>query len=304
MKLVTIPPPLQSRSQGTYPISIATSLALEGIFGTHEDIEYSRNDKYPYKRFNQLAINYRTLIRNIIGSVNSQEAESFTPEILTTLIAEEMSIINEVVSSTTRNSLQVVYYTAEYGPKTHRLFPAAKFKLPKTAIQLKTHQLEMDTLDYLQHVGRQSDSGKYFPDDAFANISDTVPKFTQAISASGGVAYLTHLPLDIVKTPAGRKALLESHTGKIKTEAELASKLRGKPNNIPFDIMTIQMFGDTGMVLDPQEIKFRKELVALGEKNGWNATTTETGIKGEIKRNGSKELNTLVRALYSAKVKF
>lgn len=304
MKLVTIPPALQSRSIGTYPISIATSLALEGIFGIHEDIQYSRNDKYPYKRFNHLAINYRTMIRNIIGSVSSQAAVSFTPEILITLIAEEMSIIQNVVTAVSRNSLKVHYYTARYNTKrTQRLLPYARFKEPKTPIQLVTYQLESDTLDILTHLARQESAQGHFPPNAFMNISDDVPTFKEKLDTSKGILYLTHLPLDMLVTPKGRKALLESHTGKVKTEPELASKLRGKPTHVPFDIMTIQMYGDTGMILDPQDMKLRKELNTLGENIGWNATTTESRIKGETKRKGTKELSQLVQQLYSIKVK-
>lgn len=304
MQLITIPPSLQSRSIGTYPISIATSLALEGIFGIHEDIQYPRNDKYPYKRFTHLAINYRTMIRNIIGSVSSQAAVSFTPEILITLIAEEMSIIQNVVTAVSRNSLKVHYYTAQYDiSRTKRILPHARFKEPKTPIQLISHQLESDTLDILRHLSRQESTQVGFPSNAFMNLSEDIPRFKENLDTSKGILYLTHLPLDMLVTPKGRKALLESHTGKVKTEPELASKLRGKPTHVPFDIMTIQMYGDTGMILDPHDVKLRKELNTLGENIGWNATTTESRIKGETKRKGSKELSQLVQQLYSIKVK-
>lgn len=303
MNMVPIPPALQGRNMGTYPVSIATSRALEGIFGIHEDINYPLNNKYPYKKFAQLAINYRTMIRNIIGSVNSQAADSFTPEILIILIAEEMSLINEIVASASRNNLEVIYYTAGYGPSTLKYLPYANLKSPKTTIQLKERQLENDVLAGLTQLRRLNNPPVILPEGALSNLSGDIPTFSQRLEVSKGVLYLTHLPLDILKTPKGRKALLESHTGKVKGEQDMISKLRGKPKNIPFDIMTIQMFGDTGMTLDSHNSKLRKELSELGEKKGWNATTTESRIKGEIKRNASKELSTLVNQLYSVKVK-
>lgn len=303
MNIATIPPALQSRNMGAYPVSIATSRALEGIFGIHEDIVYPRNDQYPYKRFAQLAINYRTLIRNIVGSVSSQAADSFTPEILITLIAEEMSLIQEVVASTTRNNLKVLYYSAGYGSGTLKYLPYANLKSPKTTIQLKERQLENDVLAGLTHLRRLNNSSILLPPNALSNLSSDVPQFNQPLEVSKGVLYLTHLPLDIIKTPKGRKALLESHTGKVKNEQDMISKLRGKPTHVPFDIMTIQMFGDTGMTLDPHHSKLRKELCEIGERCGWNATTTESRIKGETKRKASKELSALVSQLYSVKVK-
>lgn len=303
MNLVTIPPSLQGRTQGAYPISVPTSKALEGIFGIHENIAYSQNDRYPYKRFDQLAINYRTMIRNIIGSVNSQAAVSFTPEILINFIAEEMSLINEIVASNSRGKLEVVYYSAVYGPKTQRLVPHGRLKVPKTTIQLKTYQLEQDTLNGLVLLGREPGNESLFPPKAFANLSDTFPNFKQTMSTSGGVLYLTHIPVDLVKSPRGRKALLESHTGRIKTETELPTKLKGKPEHVPFDIMTIQMFGDSGGVFDPQPVALRRELLEIGQLSGWNTTTTESRIKGECTRKGSKELGELVHNLYKIKVK-
>lgn len=303
MNLVAIPPALQGRTLGAYPVSVPTSRALEGIFGIHENIAYSQNDRYPYKRFDQLAINYRTMIRNIIGSVNSQLAVSFTPEILVTFISEEISIINEVVKSASKGKLTPVYYSAEYGRRTQQYLPFAKFKQPKTVIQLNAYQLEQDTMNALIQVSREADREYHFPPNAFLNISDTFPKFREELSTRGGVLYLTHLPVDLVKSPAGRKALLESHTGKIKNETELPSKLRGKPDNMPFDIMSVQMFGDSGGVFDPQPIAFRKQLTEIAESGGWSSTTTESRIKGECKRKGSKELSELVHRLYKNRVK-
>ena len=55
-----------NREQGKYPISIATSLAMEGLFGIHDNIP--PQSSLPVTNCDAVAVNARTIVRNILGS--------------------------------------------------------------------------------------------------------------------------------------------------------------------------------------------------------------------------------------------
>lgn len=298
--VIEIPPGLQSRMLGKYPVSAGTSLALEGIFGIHDQIQYPREDRYPYKNFDVLLINLRTLLRNVISSVTAAQAEQFTPEVLAILIAEETSVIAEVVKSVTRDKLEVIYYTAMYD-NLQKSYPHARVKKPKTGRQQEILQLETETMTALETI-LEKDNFNVYPSDILPNMAKSHPRFSKQLKGAR-VLYVTHLPLDLIHKPSPRASLLESYTGKVKGVMEFTSKLKGKPTNVPFDLMSIQMFGDSGDMFEPLDKQLRKDIIELGKLRGWNATTTPAKIIENCKMNNNSKITGVVRNLYKPVVK-
>ena len=89
---------LSGREKGQLPISIATSLALEGAFGILED---HPNVNPPIHRFEALYINLRTLLRNIAGSVDADTNAVLTAEDLSATLVNELQIIEAAVKQFT-----------------------------------------------------------------------------------------------------------------------------------------------------------------------------------------------------------
>lgn len=303
MDMVQIPPPISDNTKGQYGISIGTSTALEGIFGIHEQMVYPKDDRMPYKRFNNVVINLRTLLRNLVSSVNAEYHPMISPDIALALIIEEMRIIHQVVVATSHKKLKLFWYAEMYPVEiVKKKYPAADVKLSKTPKQILYEDLENNTFALLQ---LQIDSGVI---DGQHRISDRWFDFNLSRTGQPSVKYLdarveaslilTHIPLDLILLPLPRMSLLESHTGKIKSQAMFTSKLKGKPENMPFDVMTIQMFGSSGDMFSPQPIAVRRTLSEVAKKGGWNATTSRAKIKEDCKNKGDTKLLNLVRRMY------
>lgn len=66
---------IDARTKGQFPISIATSLALEGLFGILED---NKDPNPPWPDYTDLIINVRTLFRNLLGSIEDEHTSTNT----------------------------------------------------------------------------------------------------------------------------------------------------------------------------------------------------------------------------------
>ena len=112
---------------------------------------------------------------------------------------------------------------------------------------------------------------------------------------------LSNYPIDLINFKSALQlALVESHTGVIKKRQHWHTKLlngRDLPH-IPFDRMTIQMFGDTGNLFAPYPKAHREKLLALATQYQWTSLTTKARILqcAELARDHSFE--AVVRAMY------
>lgn len=305
MDMVQIPPPIHDNTKGQYGISIGTSQALEGIFGVHEQIDYPKGDKMPYKRFNNVVINLRTLLRNLVASVNSQHHELITADVALTLVIDEMRIIHQVVVATSHRKLKLFWYAEMYPiEQLKSKYPAAMVKRPKTPKQIVYDQLETEVFELLNTkildesiAAEHRISDRWFDFNLTNTCNPSVKYLDDRVEAS---LILTHLPLDLVLLPLPRMSLLESHTGKIKSQAMFNSKLKGKPENMPFDIMTVQMYGESGDTFSPQPNAIRRTLSEVAKKGGWNPTTSKAKIKEDCKVKGDSQLSQIVKRMYTS----
>ena len=102
---------MSSRTIGQFPLSIATSLAMEAAFGIYPD---RPETKEPILKYDTLWVNVRTIFRNIMGSLEKEFADRVTPPMLANTLNEEMMFINDVIKERANNATTVVFYYSNY----------------------------------------------------------------------------------------------------------------------------------------------------------------------------------------------
>jgi hypothetical protein len=277
------------RTVGFYPISIATSLALEGVFHTGEFDNPTAKD-FPL-RGKLLLVNIRTLFRNAYNAFTSQEQMMLDIKPIYDSVKEDILEVFTAVSRSEPECTVEFYYCTYSDPEKH--LGALNF-----------YNRGVDTEDH-----KATPKQKHYRElekDLFLNLSELLEELPDSIVVNEYDFYietkkptvlLTHYPADLLsedKMPS--VVLLESHTGKLKGKSEWASKLYNKPTNIPFSKMMLAVFGD-GVMIAPQPIKFRKKLLELGAKYKWDHRTTDTRIIEGVKFAKEPHLVTFLRKL-------
>lgn len=258
---------------GHYPVSIATSLALEGLFHTGE---YNSDRPAPYLKYDTLLLNVRTIFRNAWNAFEGK-TDDVHYDVMRECVLQDIKTIQETVNAVSPTTI-CVPYLCKY--KTlNKKYPNANFRNPNTPNQLHYNAVENDVYTKAEEM-----------------FEDLI-SFDTELSGETETLLLTHMPLDLLsykKFP--RMALLESHTGKVKTRVEWASKLQNKPKGIPFYRCTLQMFGD-GVMFGPQELKVRRVLLKTAEKYTWSATTTTEKMFENLRMANEPHLLTFLRKL-------
>ena len=254
---------LDGRVKGQFPLSIATSLAFEGLFGIMDEKDNPKNP--PLTLFKQLWVNIRTLFRNIHGSIDKEAEGNLLPKDYADVIIEEMNTINGIMRDKSPD-IQVHYYVCTYQTLSS-IYPFSSFKEVKTDNQKAYSVLENGMLSFLfKHFGTT---------DERVHICDTfiIPKEPK-------ILLLTHYPFDLLNVKGGGMlGLLESHTGVVKLKPQWNTKLNTKDyNRLPFDKMTVQLFGDSGGLFKPYPLDFRKKILELATSKKWNSETTKDRI--------------------------
>lgn len=258
---------------GHYPISIATSLAIEGLL--HSGEFASDNTKTVYDKYQKLLVNVRTLFRNVFYAFEEQR-DKLTPEVMVTCIMEDILGITRALKEPAPH-LVVEPYICTF-TTVNRKFPEAKFKNPTTPGQHFYNALEHDTYKLLDE-------------------QTTLVKFDVELKGSDDTLILTNMAIDLLSRDKFPKlALLESHTGKIKLHSEWYTKLNDKPEKIPFCKATLQLFGD-GSTFSPQDLKVRKVLLKIADKYNWNQGTTWDRIYNCLRIENEPMLSEFLRRL-------
>ena len=273
----------------TVPISIGTAIAIQEICGF--DAEGSPTGKGSIvHEYQNLFVNVRTLARNFIGGQQSDLRNQLNEKDILYGIISDLRIMNEVLQKYTSVGIKINPYVCLY-KDIAKVFPKATLKHPRTEIQRKQKTLEDNVIDLLlmtQTLNKRND----------ILIFNT--KFN--IDKVGDTLILTHHPIDLLNDNRFSKlVLLESHTGKRKTGTEWNTKLKNfKPefNRIPFNDLTVQLFGDTGDVLFPMlSPKLKNELASIADKFQWNPLTTKQRMVNGVMLSGNKDLHETVKEL-------
>lgn len=272
---------LDAREKGAFPISIATSLAFESLLGIYPEREHQ---SIVIGQADAIYINWQTLFRNLVGSMTKEDRMVPHPVDFAATIANELEVIYQIASDNTGDMTEIVPYLCSYNA-INRRFPYALHWNPSSPAQLDMVTLEENTFKEFE---RSYDTGQLIRLDL--DFTDD-PR---------NVFMLTHHPVNLLNRYRFRDLkLLESHTGALKSSAQWASKLTGLKDStaIPFDRMTLQVFGD-GVMFKSMPVKLKRHMVALAEKNKWSVTTTKDKIVHDIKAERDPVLEAFVLKLY------
>jgi hypothetical protein len=246
---------LQLREIGQQiPVSVPTAIPIEEVV--------LKEDGEP----GDIWINVRTLVRNCINVLATEDKEKIGAMEVAPVILEEIQLISDFIRQASQDTRRVVYYVTEK-KSFARCFPRALPKGYKTPKQL--HELRLTTEILLEVIGATDDLIRIF--DVKLN-GDNRP-----------VLLITHQPIDLLSNynfPSLK--LLESHTGKLKTKTYWNSKLSGKDSGLmPFNALTLQIFGDgESFAAYPRSLKM--QLIELAKVRNWSPITTNTKIESDL----------------------
>lgn len=252
---------ISSRAVGAFPISISTSLALEGAAGIYEDRPVF---PAPILKYKELWINVRTLYRNFYGSLDKNTASLVLPGDLSESIMFEMDTIVSVVNEISENKTKVIFYFSNYADID------TKYKLAVTRMDNTDNQkfhtaLANKTYGILlknKNLDIKGFQCKIKPEDK-----------TKAL-------ILTNYAVDLLsEKDFGYLTLLESHTGVLLERSQWHRKyIDGKElSQIPYRLCFLQLFGDS-QTFRPLNIKWKREIIEIANKYKWSTLTTDDKI--------------------------
>lgn len=271
------------RVLGQFPLSIATSLAIESAVGIHPELPTPPS--MPIRQFNELWINMRTLFRNLYGSLPKGLAETITvPELVHGLL-EEMEYVPDILRHYLGSKpIKVVYYYSSYKDMDKR-YPKALLRTDNTDKQKFYTLLLHKTMEQLaRHHHEQI---RWF---------DRKLKGGNMI---GKTAIITHIAYDLLSHKEfGHLVLLESHTGKFKNSSQWWSKYYNSKGleRMPFREDLIQVFGDSE-TFRPLDSHLRKALIEIAEKRQWSNVTTKARIEMGIDDLQNPDHKQLMRSI-------
>lgn len=271
-----------TRETGDYPLSIGTSLALEGLLGKHPN-----QPKYPpgHGRINALWVNLRTLVRNLVDAIPSEQVSEFHAQDAVELAIEEVKTLMTVMDMEGRSKITVTCYQADLAEVKWKM-PNAIYRVPKTEKQKTRAAMEEYVLQGLR----------------LRMVDEAVPCMDIAhrpTTQRAVVALLTHYPHELFwRFEFDGMFLLESHTGKLKSYSQWQTKLKHLPDDtrLPFSRFTLQVFGDGNFIL-AQAKKTRDELLQLAQTRHWSGVTTDEKIYHDISKWGGEKLKDVYREL-------
>lgn len=256
---------LSERTMSAFPISIATSLALETLFEGIQppyDPERIVPQRVELKNYNTFWINLMTLFRNIVGALPKGGEDAVMAGDLSDTLQFEADFIRKLVSDNTLGATKVMFYACNY-KHLQSVHPHAKLRTPVTEKQKAYRDLiELTLRDYIKQQPKDGDS-KLF--DLHLKPKD---KDVSLILTHFAYDLLSHREFDELD-------LIESHTGVLKKRPSWQTKLlNGKDLMLPFNACTLQVFGDSH-TFSPQPIKLREQVIELSKKYGWHGATTK-----------------------------
>jgi hypothetical protein len=256
---------IAERAVGQYPLSIATSLALEGLAGIYED---RHEESPPILKYDELWVNLRTLFRNFIGSLEKSLQEAMDGVEAAEAISEEMERLTDIARDLNPRT-HVHFYVSNYDGMEQR-YPRAMIRRDTTPRQKLYTLMQKDAIGALlqKHKGDE-------------NLSVFQRKLEYAKSPTPTVAILTHYAYDLLSAKIFKRMdLIESHTGIIKPKALWYTKFyQGRELvMIPFREDMLQIFGDNE-TFHPLDIRLRRELIEIAKQYNWSQVTTTDRIR-------------------------
>lgn len=260
---------ISERMIGAMPVSIATAIAMQKLAGMkeNEDGSWVHTNNRPSRAYNQLWINLRTLVRNLVGSIPTADRGRIDEREASDAILSELAVIVDGLELWDMKLQLEVYYPGYRGLEFD--FPGAELREPSTEIQRAQQRIETKILD--QVLSSSKDITQYR-----RRINNAL--FTKAV-------ILTHHPVDLLaQRYFDTLHLLESHTGTIKGKSDWWTKFVGSKDfsMIPFNDLTLPIMGD-GQDFKPASIRARTQIHELAKERRWSAITNEARIRSDLR---------------------
>jgi hypothetical protein len=256
---------LAGRALGKYPLSIATSLALESAANIHDELKHDRTPILDYQEF---WVNLRTLFRNLVGACEAEDTQ-LMPGPCAEALDQEMAQIESIVAELTSGRCKVRFYLCTFADLDRR-YPQATTRYDTTVRQKEYTMLLKETLKLLVDHDKKTQAKRILGFDVKLKPE-----------AKCKALILTHYPIDLCSEKAFHElVLVESHTGHIKEKAQWYTKyLNGKDLfMMPFREDLLQVLGDKE-TFRPYPIKQREELLEIAKQYRWTAATTLDKIR-------------------------
>lgn len=275
------------RTLGEIPTSIATSQAIQALFG---ELEGSIKSTPPILSYKEVWINLRTMIRNIDGAIPNTVVNNVSVKAYYEALFSEIQIILSKFQSLGDKAPNLYFYTLTY-KSLKFVWPNAIIKETTAPKMIVYEKLENDVLS---HIAQDIKSG------ALSSKSIQILDTKIPVGSDKSVL-LSHFAVDLLLTTGTPfEALVESHTGAIKKKPEWNTKLKDgkKHERIPFDKCTVQLFGDSAGLLAPQPSDIRTKMDEIAEKSKWNSLTTRDRVLLCVDQANVPLLLTLVKGCY------
>lgn len=248
------------RATGYFPLSIATSLALEGAIGIHPD--HPAGPKLLHD-FTGHWVNAKTLFRNYYEAFAKDAIAQIDLKDLIDSFRQEIEMYREISQEQGKHKFTPVFYLPDYIGLEKRL-PHAMLRKDSSEIQVLYAKTMTMVLGQL--IQNEKDLFKIYP------LKITGHETTNTLM-------LTHYPYDLTTTAFDNLSLLESHTGAIKDKSLWHTKFyNGKElPMIPFHEGFLSIFGDK-QLFRPIGHTYRKTLVNLGKEYNWSFATSRDKV--------------------------
>lgn len=238
-------------------MSVGTSLAFEGQGAAEIPLA------------DTVLFNLYTLVRNAHEAYEKDERQAFDPDQLAEDVSSDLRLIGDWINKARgRKPIQMVVYCPDYDTLSSD-FRKAELWVPKSDKQKAYAKLAEQTVSRLK---KQYDK-------LIVSLRHGIPEYT------GRGIVLTHHVVDLTFVKGvGRLFLLESHTGLLKPFTLWYTKLTGgsELHYMPFNRLTIQVFGDRSTNFKASSMGIRELVKKLAQDHKWTSATTLSRIRSTI----------------------
>lgn len=249
------------RTIGLFPMSVGTSLAFEALM--------SRPVNKTEAPIETLMLNVGTIFRNAYQAYDTDDRDRIGVDRLHDDVIADMSAIYDILKDVGRTVLpDYKLYYGKYATLSSA-FPLAKIWEPSSDIAKEYARLERNVIDKVTKTMRG----------LIQVVDHTLP------STVKNTYVITHHVVDLlVPSGYGQITLLESHTGALKQKDQWTTKLTNGNTltRIPFNRMTLQIFGDKSVNFKANSFKYKAAVMRLSEEFEWTPHTTRDRIKLSI----------------------
>lgn len=253
---------IYERDVSSFPISIATSLALETLFVSRQ-APFDPQRKIPAKvevgKYQTMWFNVWTLWRNLIASVDKSTFLITKVDDLANALEQDMEVIQSLFRIEGLDLCKPIFYFCSY-KKLSKIDARIKLREDNTELQKATKAKFLQVVALL--MKRVS----------IVELDSEIT--TERVNS----LIMTHVPYDLLSHKHFNKLdLLESNTGKLKTRHEWSSKyypvVGSDMSRLPFLKQLLLIFGDKALI-HPADTRLRRMILDIAEQRQWTTATT------------------------------